>query len=134
VPLSGDYWAPYPCPALPESPGRYLLTVIDEKLQLLQIAARSPAGQSAQLDTAYAALVDGLNAELADWITTWAPNLTPPQRKCWPHSGSTASSAARFATSVFHQPQNHTPDDQYLNEWTTVLTARIQSHSGSNGT
>jgi hypothetical protein len=44
--------------------GRYLLSVIDEEIQLLQIAARTPAGQSARLDTAYAALVDGLNAEL----------------------------------------------------------------------
>src|SRR5882757_8238553 len=40
--------------------GRYLLTVVDEELELLQIAARTPAGRSGRLDTAYAALVDGL--------------------------------------------------------------------------
>ena len=37
--------------------GRYLLTVVDEEIELLQIAARTPAGRSARLDTAYAALV-----------------------------------------------------------------------------
>src|SRR5258708_991742 len=41
---------------------------------------------------------------------------------------------ARFATSLFHQPEARIPDDQYLNEWTAVLTARIQSLSGSNET
>jgi hypothetical protein len=32
----------------------------DQELELLQIAARTPAGLSARLDTAYAALIDGL--------------------------------------------------------------------------
>ena len=32
--------------------GRYLLTVIDEETELLQIAARTPAGRSSRLDTA----------------------------------------------------------------------------------
>jgi hypothetical protein len=61
-------------------PGRYLLGVVDDEIQLLQIAARTPAGQSARRDTAYAALLDGLNAELADWIAAWAPTLTQQDR------------------------------------------------------
>src|SRR5271163_4086955 len=60
--------------------GRYLLSVVDEEIQLLQIAARTPAGQSARLDTAHAALVEGLNAELADWIAAWAPTLDEEDR------------------------------------------------------
>jgi hypothetical protein len=56
--------------------GRYLLTVIDQELELLQIATRTPAGLSDRLDTAYAALVDGLTAELAGWIAAWGPTLT----------------------------------------------------------
>ncbi len=107
--------------------GRYLLSVIDEEIQLLQIAARTPAGQSARLDTAYAALVDGLNAELADWITAWAPNLTQPQCKVLAALGINAILGARFATSLFHQPAARIPDDQYISEWTAVLTVRIQS-------
>src|SRR5882757_6915718 len=59
--------------------GRYLLTVVDEERELLQIAARTPTERSARLDNAYAALVDGLNAELADWITAWAPKLAQQQ-------------------------------------------------------
>jgi hypothetical protein len=35
--------------------GRYVLTVLDEETQLLQIAARTPPDQSARLNTAYAA-------------------------------------------------------------------------------
>ena len=71
--------------------GRYLLSVIDEEIQLLQIAARTPAGQSARLDTAYAALIGGLNAELADWIAAWAPTLGRKTAPSWPRWESTAS-------------------------------------------
>lgn len=73
-------------------------------------------------------------AELADWITAWAPNLTPPQRKLLAALGINSILGARFATSLFHQPQTRIPDDQYLNEWTAVLTARMRSLLGSNGT
>jgi len=108
--------------------GRYLLSVIDEELQLLQIAARTPAGHSARLDTAYAAFIDGLNAELADWITAWVPNLAPDQRKVLAALGINCILGARVATSLFHQSEaGSIPDDQYINEWTAVLTARIQS-------
>lgn len=106
--------------------GRYLLSVIDEEIQLLQIAARTPAGQSARLDTAYAALIDGLNAELVDWITTWAPNLTRHQRKVLAALGINSILGARVATSLFHQSEPGIPDDLYLTEWTAVFTDRIQ--------
>lgn len=107
--------------------GRYLLSVIDEELQLLQIAARTPAGHSARLDTAYAALINGLNAELADWIAAWAPNLAPDQRKVLAALGINGILGSRVATSLFHQPEaRRIPDDEYISEWTAVLTARIQ--------
>ncbi|MGC7327191.1 helix-turn-helix domain-containing protein, partial [Mycobacteroides abscessus subsp. abscessus] len=48
--------------------GRYLLTVLDEESQLLQIASSVPAGHLTRLDNAYAALFDGLYAELTDWV------------------------------------------------------------------
>lgn len=112
--------------------GRYLLSVIDEEIQLLQIAARTPAGQSTRLDTAYAALIDGLNAELADWITAWTPNLTPHRRKVLAALGINSILGSRVATTLFHQPAARVPDDQYLSEWTAVLTDRIQSLSQSH--
>jgi hypothetical protein len=31
------------------------------------------------LDTAYRALIDGLTAELTDWITAWTPSSSPDQ-------------------------------------------------------
>lgn len=107
--------------------GRYLLSVIDEELQLLQIAARTPAGQSARLDTAYAALIDGLNAELADWITTWAPALAKDDRAVLAALGVNGILATRFTTSLFHQSDARVPDDRYLAEWTAILATRIQA-------
>src|ERR1700761_2473154 len=83
--------------------GRYLLTVVDEEIELLQIAARTPLGHSARLDTAYAALVDGLNAELTDWIGAWAPTLTQQQCAVLAAVGVSGILGARLATSLFHQ-------------------------------
>ena len=107
--------------------GRYLLTVIDEEIELLQIAARTPAGRSTRLDTAYAALVDGLNAELADWISAWAPTLPPQERIALAAVGINSILGARFATSLFHQAAARLPDDRYLTEWTAVLRARLET-------
>src|SRR5882724_3841415 len=83
--------------------GRYLLTVVDEEREILQIAARTPAGRSTRLDTAYAALVDGLNAELADWITAWAPTLTQQECEVLAALGLNSILGARFATNLFHE-------------------------------
>lgn len=107
--------------------GRYLLSVIDEEIQLLQIAARTPAGHSARLETAYAALIDGLNAELAEWIATWAPALAKDDRAVLAALGVNGILGARFATSLFHQPNARVPDDRYLIEWTALLATRIDT-------
>ncbi len=107
--------------------GRYLLSVVDEEIQLLQIAARTPAGQSARLDTAHAALVEGLNAELADWIAAWAPTLDEEDRAVLAALGVNGILGARLATSFFHQPEARTPDDRYLAEWTALLATRIET-------
>jgi AcrR family transcriptional regulator len=106
--------------------GRYLLSVVDEEIELLQIAARTPAGRSARLDTAYAALVDGLNAELADWIAAWAPTLARQDCAVLAALGVNGILGARFATSLFHQREARIPDDRYLTEWTALLATRIQ--------
>ncbi|MBV8966759.1 MAG: helix-turn-helix transcriptional regulator [Mycobacteriaceae bacterium] len=107
--------------------GRYLLTVIDQELELLQIAARTPAGLSPRLDTAYAALIDGLTAELADWITAWAPTLDKRPRAVLAALGVNGLLGARFATGLFRETQQRIPDDHYLAEWTNVLAGRIET-------
>jgi AcrR family transcriptional regulator len=107
--------------------GRYLLSVVDDEIELLQIAARTSAGRSARLDTAYAALVDTLNTELAEWITVWAPNMTQEQAAVLAALGINGILGARFATTLFHQAQPQVPDDRYLAEWTEVLGARIHT-------
>jgi AcrR family transcriptional regulator len=106
--------------------GRYLLTVVDEEIQLLQIAARTAAGRSARLDTAYAALVEGLNAELADWIAAWAPTLTREDCAVLAALGVNGILGTRFATNLFHQPATQFSDDRYLTEWTQLLATRIE--------
>jgi AcrR family transcriptional regulator len=107
--------------------GRYLLIVFDEETQLLQIAARTPAGRSARLDTAYAALIDALHTELADWIAAWAPAATQHDRAVLAAVGVNAILGARVATDLFHQPRTRIPDDQYLTEWTALLANRIEA-------
>ncbi len=107
--------------------GRNLLSIVDEEIELLQIAVRTPAGRSARLDTAYAALVDGLNAELADWITAWAPPLATQDRAVLAALGVNGILGARFATSLFHQSEARIPDDRYLREWTALLATRIET-------
>jgi AcrR family transcriptional regulator len=107
--------------------GRYLLIVVDQEIELLQIAARTPAGHSARLDTAYSALIDGLNGELADWIATWAPNVASEDCAVLAALGVNGILGARFATSLFHQGNPRVPDDRYLIEWTTLLATRIEA-------
>lgn len=106
--------------------GRYLRTVIDQETELLRIAARTPVGRSARLDTVYAALVDGLNAELTDWIAGWAPSLTRDHCAVLAAVGINSLLGARLADSLFAQPTAK-QSDAYLTEWTALLATRIDT-------
>jgi hypothetical protein len=75
------------------------------------------------------------------WRSTTLP--TPYRRSKSPHGGrqlnkhhsavlvalgSTASSAHASQPACFASPTFHIPHDQYLNQWTAVLAARIGTH------
>ena len=105
--------------------GRYLLSVIDQESELLQIAARTPAGLSDRLDTAYAALVDGLTAELAGWIHSWSPDLGISERDILAALGVNSLLGVRFATNLFRRNDGRIADADYLAEWTKLLAMRI---------
>ncbi|OLP03292.1 TetR family transcriptional regulator [Mycolicibacterium porcinum] len=107
--------------------GRYLLTVIDQESELLQVAARTPAGLSGRLDTAYAALVDGLCDELNGWINAWAPDKSPEQTKVLASLGINSLLGERLASNLFRRATAPSTDDEYLREWTATLAARVQS-------
>lgn len=107
--------------------GRYLMSVIDQESELLQIAARTPAGLSEHLDTAYAALVDGLTAELAGWVESWSPTLRKSERGILAALGVNSLLGARFATNLFRRNDQNITDADYLAEWTVLLAARITS-------
>lgn len=109
---------------------RYLLTVIDQETELLQIATRTPEGLSERLDTAHAALIDGLTAELRGWITTWAPQASAEQTHVLAALGINSLLGERFAANRVRQPEARPSDDRYLQEWTAVLSARLTSLSG----
>ncbi|WP_066901946.1 TetR/AcrR family transcriptional regulator [Mycolicibacterium houstonense] len=109
--------------------GRYVLTVIDQESELLQIAARTPAGLSDRLDTAYAALVDGLCDELNGWISVWAPHTSSEQTKVLASLGIHSLLGERFSANLFRRSTAHSSDDEYLKEWTATLAARVQSLS-----
>lgn len=107
--------------------GRYLLNVIDDEIELLQIAARTPTGRSDRLDTAYAALVDGINAELGDWIAAWAPTMAAQDRDVVTTLAINALLGSRLVTGLFSQSAPRIPDDRYLAEWTALVVNRIQA-------
>jgi AcrR family transcriptional regulator len=106
--------------------GRYLLAVLDEETQLLQIAARTPTERSARLDNAYAALLDGLATELADWLTGWAPSISQEDAATIAAVGVNALLGKRATRTLFHATAADMPDERYILEWTNMLAARIQ--------
>ncbi|MBV8790320.1 MAG: helix-turn-helix transcriptional regulator [Mycobacterium sp.] len=106
---------------------RYLMSVLDRESEFLQVAARTPADESPRLKDAYAALVDGLYSELADWIKGCAPTLDKVEAKRIAVVGINALLGKRATRIVFHSPQIDTPDDQYVTDWTDMLVGRIRS-------
>jgi AcrR family transcriptional regulator len=107
--------------------GRYVLAVLDEETQLLQMASRIPSGQSARLTDAYAALFDGLYAELADRVTAWVPAISPQDAAAIAAAGVNALLGKWATSTVFRQPGVVMPDEKYLEEWTAMLAGRIES-------
>ncbi|OBI53239.1 TetR/AcrR family transcriptional regulator [Mycobacterium sp. E787] len=106
---------------------RYLMSVLDRESEFLQVAARAPAGQSTRLHDAYAALVDGLYGELADWITGCAPKVKESEAKRIAIVGVSALLGKRATRIVFHSTQVDTPDEEFVADWTAMLAGRIES-------
>lgn len=104
--------------------GRYLLTVIDDETELLHIAVRTTAQRSSKLTQAYTALINGIETELAEWISTWAPNSTPEQARTIATLGISGLLGHRLGYALV--PEHAITDDQYLSEWTTSLNVRVQ--------
>jgi hypothetical protein len=73
-------------------------------------------------------LIDGLTAELTNWIAAWAPTLKKQHRAVLAALGVNCLLGARFATGLFRESSPRIPDDRYLNEWTAVLASRIETH------
>jgi AcrR family transcriptional regulator len=107
--------------------GRYVLAVLDEETQLLQIAARTPSDRSARLNNAYAALFDTLYAELADWVKGWAPRISQQDAAAIAAIGVNALLGKRATSTLFHAPGTDIPDEQYIAAWTATLANRIES-------
>lgn len=107
--------------------GRYVLTVLDEETQLLQIAARTPPDQSPRLNNAYAALIEGLYAEVADWIRGWVPKISDHDAKAVAAVGVDALLGKRMTITVFRVPATDMQDEDYIAEWTTMLAGHIEA-------
>jgi AcrR family transcriptional regulator len=107
--------------------GRYVLTVLDEETQLLQIAARTPPEQSSRLNDAYAALIDGLHAEVADWIKGWVPKVSNEDAKAIAAVGVDALLGKRATNTVFRVPATDLQDKRYIAEWTAMLAGRVEA-------
>ena len=107
--------------------GRYVLSVLDEEAQLLQVAARTPADQAGRLSAAYSALVDGLCAELTDWVCGWAPAASRDEAAIIGAVGINALLGRRAGGMLFAAAEPTLPDDRYLPEWTAMLAGRIET-------
>jgi AcrR family transcriptional regulator len=107
--------------------GRYVLTVLDEETQLLQIAARTPPDQSPRLNNAYAALVEGLYAEVADWIKGWVPNISTQDATAIAAVGVDALLGNRATNTVFRVPAMDMQDEEFIAEWTAMLAGRVEA-------
>jgi AcrR family transcriptional regulator len=107
--------------------GRYVLTVLDEETQLLQIAARTPPDQSRRLNNAYAALVDGLSAEVADWIKGWAPKISKHDATAVAAVGVDALLGRRATHAVFRMPAMDMQDEDFIAAWTAMLAGRVEA-------
>jgi hypothetical protein len=61
-------------------------------------------------------------------IAAWGPTLNQQHCAVLAALGVNGILGARFATALFRESNPHISDDQYLNEWTAVLAARIETH------
>jgi hypothetical protein len=61
-------------------------------------------------------------------IAAWGPTLNKHHCAVPAALGVNGILGARFATGLFRESNLRIPDDQYLNEWTAVLAARIETH------
>ena len=107
--------------------GRYMLTVLDDETQMLNVASQVPADLSKRLTTAYAALFEGLYAELADWVYGWAPNISKRDATTVAAVGVNTLYGKRAAGAFLKRSKSNVPDEQYIAEWTAMLASRVES-------
>jgi AcrR family transcriptional regulator len=107
--------------------GRYILTVLDDERQLLQMSSAVPWQMRRRLNDAYAALFEGLSAELADWVKAWAPQVGKQEAARVAGLGVNALLGKRAIATIFRADALDVADDQYLREWTAMLANRIQT-------
>jgi AcrR family transcriptional regulator len=108
--------------------GRYVLAVLDEETELLQIASRVPSDRAkARLTDAYAALFDGLYTELADWVQGWVPAVSKQSVATVGAVAVNALVGKRAIRTVFGATATDLPDEQYIAEWTAQMQSRIES-------
>lgn len=103
---------------------RYLMSVVDQESEFLQVVARTPAGESPRLADAYAALIDGLYSALSDWIKTCAPDLSEAGQIA--AVGVDALVGRRTSRIMFDSNHFDTTDEQYVTEWTEMIAGRIE--------
>jgi AcrR family transcriptional regulator len=107
--------------------GRYMFTVLDDETQMLNVASQVPADMSKRLTTAYAALFEGLYAELADWVRGWAPGISKRDAITVATAGVNALYGKRAAGIFLKRSKSDVPDEQYIAEWTAMIACRIET-------
>ncbi|OBB32530.1 hypothetical protein A5792_02225 [Mycolicibacterium peregrinum] len=89
------------------------------------VIAEDQPGSRGRLDTAFAALVDGLCDELNGWIVAWAPDASNEQARMLALLGINSPLGERLGANLFRCASTPATDEPYLREWTATLAARI---------
>lgn len=111
--------------------GRYMLHVLDDETDLLQISSGVPAELSKRLTTAYAALFDGLYSDLADWVRSWVPKISTTEAAAIGAVGVNALLGKRTTSTFLRRPKADISDEAYISAWATMLAHRIDAlHEG----
>lgn len=88
-------------------------------------ASRHSAGRIE--DAVDTPLIDGLNAEAADWIKGWAPKISKQDAKTIAAIAVNALLGKRAAVTVFPAPAAAVEDERYIAEWTALFAGRIET-------
>ena len=117
---------PRSCANLPGALIQVLVAVASAQAGVVTLA-RTPPNQSPRLNNAYAALIEGLRAEVTDWIKGWATSANAADVKAVASVAVDALLGKRATSPVFRLAATDMDDDRYIGEWMAMIAGRVET-------